>query len=319
MHRKERDMKSASVTGTPGRFVFFLALVSGIFSACSSAPKQPAEVRIVRDAAAGRLEQANREADWGNYAAALSLATEARRMAVSVDDPALRVRTGLSIGNSLFFLGRRDEADSAWRSALEEAETEGDAELAAVSRIYRLRGELLSLIIPAEDANGGAPDAARDSSRSAAELRSQVQAELRAVKTDPLSAALGWIVIGLAEKELGRYREAEDAFRTALAIHDKERYLEQAAYDWYLIASVFSVAGRYTDARAALKEALRFDRRAENVYALGTDWLALGDVYSKEVRRDQAAAAYQRAAEILRSGGFTAEAEYAETRKDAWE
>jgi tetratricopeptide (TPR) repeat protein len=287
------------------RFVFFPALMVCFFSACSSVPKQPAEARLVRDAAAVLLERANRDADRENYSLALSQAAEARRLAVSVDDPALRVRTGLSMGNCLFFLGRRDEADAVWQATLKDAEAEGDAELAAICRIYRARGELLEVIVLA--AGGGVA--------SVAEIRLRVEAEMKAVKTDRLSVALGWIVMGLAEKELGRYREAEDAFRNALAIHDKERYLEQAAYDWYLIASVFSVDGRYGEAVAALKEALKFDRRAENVYALGKDWLAIGEVYSKAGKGGEAGAAYQRAAEIFQAGNFAAAAEYAAKRR----
>jgi tetratricopeptide (TPR) repeat protein len=278
---------------TGSRFGFFLTLLVCVFSACSSAPKQPVESRLVRDAAEVQLEWANREADRGNYSQALSLAAEARRLAVSVDDPVLRIRTELSMGNSLFFLGRPDEADAAWRSALDEAETEGDAELAAVSRIHRARGELLSALAPANGTEGAA---------NITEIRSRVQGELGAVKADRLSIALGWIVIGLAEKELGRYKEAEDALRKALALHEEGRYLEQAAYDWYLIASVFSVDGRYDDAIAALKEALKFDRRAENVYGLGKDWLAMGDVYSKAGKQDLAGSAHQRAEDIFRSG-----------------
>jgi tetratricopeptide (TPR) repeat protein len=292
----------------PG-FGFFLVLLACVFSACSSAPKQPAEASLIRGAAAVQLERANREADRGNYGAALSLAAEARRMAVSVDHLSLRVKTELSLGNILFFLGRRDEADEAWRRALAGAEAEGNPELAAVCRIYRLRGELLSALAPAE---GGGPGV--DSGVDIEGIRSRVQAELGAVKEDKLSAALGWIVIGLAEKELGRYGEAEEALRKALAIHEKDLYLEQAAYDWYLIASVFSVDRRYAAAAAALREALKFDRRAENVYGLGKDWYALGDVYSGAGSREEAGAAYQRAAEIFRAGGFAGEADAAGKR-----
>jgi tetratricopeptide (TPR) repeat protein len=293
-------MSHTHVTGGRLWFVFFPVLLLGgftaFFSACSSAPRQPVETRLVREAAAAQLERANREADRGNYGLALSMAAEARRMAVSVDDPTLRIRTGLSMGNSLFFLDRTDEADAAWRSALDDAETEGNAELAAICRIYRARGELFSALTPAGTTDGAGGSA------NIAEIRSRVQAELGAVKTDRLSAALGWIVVGLAEKELGRYREAEAALRKALALHEEDRYLEQAAYDWYLIASVFSVNGRYDDAVAALKEALKFDRRAENAYGLGKDWLAIGDVYSKAGKQDLAGPAYQRAEEIFRSG-----------------
>ncbi|MDR3130879.1 MAG: hypothetical protein LBU18_04965 [Treponema sp.] len=285
----------------PGLFPAFLFC---LLSACSSAPARPAEIVLTRSAAAALLEQANREADRGNYEAALSRAQEARRMAVSVDDPPLRIMTGLSIGNSLFFLNRQDDADAAWRSALEDAEAEGGAELAAVCRIYRARWDLLSAL--AQTDGGERP--------GMEEIRSQVQAELGVIKTDRLSAALGWIVTGLAEKELGRYREAEAALKKALALHEEDLYLEQAAYDWYLIASVFSVAGRYAEAEAALIEALRFDRRAENVYGLGKDWLALGDVLTKAGGQNHAAAAYQRAAEIFESGGFETEAEAARRR-----
>jgi tetratricopeptide (TPR) repeat protein len=293
--------------GNKLRVIFFLAVLCGVFSACSSAPKRPAEVFLVREAAASQLEQANQKADRGNYNAALSLAAEARRMAVSVDDPSLRIRTALSMGNSLFFLGRREDADAAWRTALDDAETEGDAELAAITRIYRARGELLSALAPADGGTTGGGAGIEG-------IRSRVQAELGLLKTDRLALALGWTVIGLAEKELGRYREAEDALRKALAIHEGERYLERTAYDWYLIASVFSVGGRYDDAIAALQEALKFDRRAENSYGLGKDWLAIGDVYSRAGKHDQARSAYQRSAGIFRAGDFAAEAEAAEKR-----
>ncbi|MDR2742415.1 MAG: tetratricopeptide repeat protein [Treponema sp.] len=298
-----------SNTGSKLGFAFFLVLLLCVFSACSSVPRRPVEVVLVREAAAVQLERANRDADRGNYTAALSLAAEVRRAAISVDDPSLRVRTGLSMGNSLFFLGRRDEADAAWRSALADAEAEGDAELTAICRIYIARGEFLSAFAPVEGAGGA----------DIAEIRLKVQTELGAVKADRFSAALGWVVIGLAEKEMNRYREAEDALKKALALHEEDRYLEQAAYDWYLIASVFSVAGQYTDAVAALKEALKFDRRAENVYGLGADWLAMGDVYSKAGSWGEAEAAYQRAEEIFRSGGFVAEAETARKRNDSGE
>jgi tetratricopeptide (TPR) repeat protein len=282
----------------------FTILLLFCFASCSSVPKQPPEVFTVRNVARTQLEQANQEADRGNYSLALVQALEARRLAVSVDDTPLRVRTGLSMGNCLFFLGRREEAEAAWRAALDEAETWGDAELAAISRIYLERGKLLALLArPDGDAAGNTDEA------GITEIRSRVQTELGAVKADRLSIALGWIVMGLAEKELGRYKEAEDALKKALAFHEDERHLEQAAYDWYLMASVFSVSGRYDAAIAALNEALKFDRRAENVYGLGKDWLAAGDVYTKADRQAQAAAAYQRAAEIFRSGGFMTDAE----------
>jgi tetratricopeptide (TPR) repeat protein len=189
-----------------------------------------------------------------------------------------------------------------------EAEQAGNGELAAICRIYQARGELLAII-----AGGGAGGSAGASGK-AADIRNRVQGELGAVKTDKLASALGWTVAGLAEKELGRYKEAESALEKALDIHDSERYLEQAAYDWYLIASVRSVAGSYESALAALREAIALDRRSENSHGLGKDWLAMGDVYTKAGRGGEAAAAYERAAAIFRAGGFEGDAEAAEGR-----
>jgi tetratricopeptide (TPR) repeat protein len=243
-----------------------------------------------------QLTIANTEADRGNYAEALSLLAEAWRMAVSTDRPALRVRVGISRGNVLFYLGRRQEAEAVWETARKEAETAGNRVLAAACRIYRQRS-LLS-------ADGS----------TAEEVLAAVQTELGEVKSDKLFTALAWTVIGLAEKELDRFENAEKSLRNALSIHEDDRYLEQAAYDWYLIASVRSVAENYQGALAALDAALGFDRRAENTFALGMDWTARGDVLRKMGEEDEAVAAWRRAAEIFRSLQLEEQALAAEAR-----
>jgi tetratricopeptide (TPR) repeat protein len=268
-----------------------------VLAGCSSAPKRPAEVFVARNMAETQLELANKEADRGNYEQALDLLAEARRIAVSADNPSLLIRTELSRGNIFFYLGRTGEARSLWEGALAEAETAGEAELASAGRIYMARSRLLT---------GGA--------ETAGEVAGEVRGEIGRIKANPLYAALGWTVIGLAEKERGRWDEAEKALRNALAFHEKENYLELAAYDWYLIASVRSVAGQYPAAGEALAQALNFDRRAENTYGLGMDWLAIGDVRRKAGNGPGAEAAYRRSADIFRSLGLEKEAAAAEGR-----
>jgi tetratricopeptide (TPR) repeat protein len=243
-----------------------------------------------------QLALVNKTADQGDYEKALALLLEARRFAVSVDNPSLRVRTSLAEGNILFYLSRIDEADEAWSRALLEAENSGEKELAAQTRIYLARSALI----------------ARKSSPG--EVKNQVNKEIASLKMDTLSIALGWTIIGLAEKEEGNFAAAEAAFKKALAIHDKENYLEQAAYDWYLIASARSVAGQYASAIEALNSALAFDRRAENTYGLGMDWRAMGDVYKKAGDAKAADEAYRRAAAIFRSIQRETEAAGAEAR-----
>ncbi|GHT99547.1 hypothetical protein FACS1894142_7250 [Spirochaetia bacterium] len=274
------------------RFVVPL-LTLFLLTGCSSAPKQAVELFTLRNNAESQLELANREADRGNYEGALELWTEARRLAVASDDPALLVRTDLSRGNIFFYQGLTTEAAEAWNAALTEAERAGNGELAAISRIYISRGKMLG-----RGANAGA------SSTDMAELITQVNRDMAAIKTDTLSVALGWTVIGLAEKESRHWAAAETAIKKALDIHVKGTALEQAAYDWYLIASVRSVAGDYQAALDALTEALGYDRRAENTQGLGMDWKAMGDVYTKMGNTTEAAAAHSRSAEILRSIGL---------------
>jgi tetratricopeptide (TPR) repeat protein len=276
---------------------FLLPVLCGLLLvSCSSAPKRPTEVFVLQTTTETQLKLANTEADRGNYTEALSLLAEAWRMAVSTDRPALRVRVGIARGNVLFYLGRRQEAEAAWEAARKEAEAAGDRVLAAACRIYRQRGVL--------SANGSAAE----------EVLAVVQAELAEVKSDKLFTALAWTVIGLAEKELGRFENAEKSLRNALSIHEGGRYLEQAGYDWYLIASVRSVAGNYQGALAALDAALGFDRRAENTFALGMDWTARGDVFHKMGEEDEAVAAWRRAAEIFRSLTLEEQALAAEAR-----
>jgi tetratricopeptide (TPR) repeat protein len=267
-----------------------------VFAACSSVPKRPAEIVAQRNLIETQLELANKETDRGNYEQALNFLAEAYRLALSIDNPALLIRVGLSRGNVFAALNRGGEAQAAWDAALAEADRAGEAELAAIGRIYIARGRLL--------ADPG----------TAGEVRTLVEGELASVKTDILAMALGRTVIGLAEKNLGRWEEAEAALKKALDIHDGERYLELAAYDWYLIASVRSMAGQYDAALEALETALEFDRRAENTYGLGMDWLALGDVQAKAENYNAAEMAYRRSAAIFRSTNLEVEAATAEAR-----
>jgi tetratricopeptide (TPR) repeat protein len=267
-----------------------LILAALLWGACSSAPKKPAEVHVRRDGAETQLELANRQAEQGDFDGALALLELSRILAVTSDDLSLRVRITLSRGNVFFYQGKREEAAREWAAALAEAEEYGDGELGAIARIYEARGRLLS----------AAPEEKR---KTAAAVAGEVNAEIPRIKKDTLSVALGWTVIGLAEKEGRRFGEAEAALRKSLAIHEKGNYLEQAAYDWYVIASVRSVAGNYTGAVEALEAALALDRRAENSWGLAMDWRALGEVHRKAGRPAEAEAAAARSGEILRALG----------------
>ncbi|MDR0784388.1 MAG: tetratricopeptide repeat protein [Treponema sp.] len=239
----------------------------------------------MRQMAEEQLLLVNAAADQGDFDRALALLVEARRLAASTDDPSLRVRTKLAEGNILAELGRGEEASAAWDKARAEAETSAQTELAALTRIYLARNALLTKEAPPN------------------EVKASVNREIASIKNDRLAVALGWTVVGLAEKEIGGFSAAEAAFKKALDIHAKDNYLEQAAYDWYLIASTRSLSGNHDSAISALETALEFDRRAENTFGLASDWRLIGDIHQKFGKNAEAAAAFTRSNEIFASMG----------------
>jgi len=275
---------------------YLLFVICYLFFSCSSAPKNTGDVFDTRKDAETQLEMGNAQADRGDFAAAQVFALEARRLAVITDSSSLLIRSGLFLGNVLFAQGKVQEASDAWNKALEEAVFTGNKELAAVCRVHITRGKLLSQ---------GAAQSVRD----------DVSRELALIKSDEMYIAFAWTVIGLAEKELGRYTAAEEAIRRALAIHEKARNLELAAYDWFMIASFRSLSGNYSGALKALESAIEYDRRTENSWGLANDWQAFGDVQKKAGDLDTARAAYARAASIFRALGQNEAAEKALARE----
>jgi tetratricopeptide (TPR) repeat protein len=247
------------------------------------------ELFTVRNVAETQLDLANHEMDQGNFERALHMLDEAKRLAISVDDPSLLIRELFARGNVVYYLGDEAGAMLLWEDARIEAEHAGEIELAAMARIYLERGRLLS----------GA---------DAEDVRLAVSRELSVIRKDKLFLAQGWTVIGLAEKENGRFLEAEDALKKSLDIHQQGNYLEAAGGDWYLIASVRSVVGNYDAAIEALAFAIAFDRHAENSYGLGMDWRAAGDVYKKAGDLAAAQNAYQRSLAIFNAIGLEQEA-----------
>jgi tetratricopeptide (TPR) repeat protein len=281
--------------------VSFLIVLSIVFIACSSQPKNPSDISELRRRAESQLDFGNRQADRGSLDAALVLLDEAMQLAIMADDPGLRIRVGLSRSNVWFSLGSSEEANNGWLVALAEAERIKDNELIAVSRIHIARGKLLS--------SPGQADLAQS-------VRDDVNRDLPVIKSERLYIAFAWTVIGLAEKELGHYPEAEAAVRRSLEIHQKDTYFELVAYNWFLIASFRSLSGNYSGAKQALESALSYDRRIENSWGLACDWRALGDVNKKDGDREAARSSYLRAAEIFRAMGNEEAAEEALSRID---
>jgi tetratricopeptide (TPR) repeat protein len=262
-----------------------VVLVALMVSACSTPPKNTGEVFGLRSRAETQLESGNKEADRGSPDNALILLNEAWRLAVASDDPALRVRAGLSRANVLFSLGRKAEAEEGWQTALNEAESTGNRELTAVCRIHISRGKLLS------------------QNDAAQEVIEAVRRDMAQIN-DTWYAAFGWTVIARAESQQERFAEAEAASKRSLAIHEASTNLELAAYDWFLIASFRSRSGDHDGAIAALEASIAIDRRIENSWGLASSWRAMGDVHKRYGENDAARTAYTRAAGIFNAIGM---------------
>ena len=266
------------------------------FSACSSPPKRADEIFVDRNTAVSQLNLANHNVNRGRYEDALIILEDAWRLVLGTDDPALRIQTITSRGSIYFYLGRHKEAFSAWESAAAEGDASGLPALAALARIYSLRAKVVNI------ANSGLKGEELDTEVS--ELLGLIHAEMPIVRNDTLATAAGLVTLGLAEKQLRRWTEAENYVRSALATHQKDRYLEDAAYDWFLIASIRSRAENYDSALEALRLAISFDRRAENGFGLASSWQAMGDIHTKAGNREDALAAYRRSADIYRAIGL---------------
>jgi len=255
--------------------IFFILLFS-----CSTAPKNPGDINILRNQAEQGIESANREAAKGNFEIALSLLTGFRRNAILTDDLSLFIRVTLARGNVLFSMNRADEAFADWDEAIREAVRLGNNELLSVARIFKARGNLLS--------KKAEPRVVLD----------EVVRESANIK-NKLFIALSWQVRGMALSSLGSPAEAEAAIRRSLDIHLSERILENASYDWYTIASIRSLAGNASGSLEALEASMNLDRRIENSWGLASSYRAMGDVYRKAGREQDALEAYRRSRAIF--------------------
>jgi len=265
--------------------IFFLIACLLINISCSSAPKNPQDIDVLRSQAEFWLKTANIDAGQGRFENALSQLTDAKKNAILADDISLIIRSCLSRGNVLYSMGRTDDAFAEWNRAITEAESYGDSELLSVSRIFLSRGNLLTGRTQAQT------------------VLSDVTRESSNIKTNKLYIAFSWQVRGLANRALGNYPEAEKAFKNSLDIHEKEKNMENTSYDWYMIASVRSLAGNNPSALDALKASLAIDRRIENSWGLAATYRAMGDIHKKTGKQKEALAFYIRAREIFSAMG----------------
>jgi len=271
-------------------FLLQITVLVLIAASCSSKPKQdPGDIYDLRKQGENALLQGNREAGKGNYETAVLLLNDSLKKARLTDDESMIIRSSLSRANVLYSLGRTEEAFSAWEKAVSDAERLGDKELLSVSRVHLARGALEA------------------KTKTAQEILDEVNREQSNIR-DSNYTAFAWYVKGSALRDMGSFKEAEDAVKKSLDIHTKDRNIEDAAYDWYTIASIRSLAKNYPAALDALQSALELDRRVENSWGIAADWRAMGDVRQKMNDASAAREAWLRAKDVFTAMGKDNEA-----------
>ena len=262
-------------------FKLLVIFCSLFLFSCSTTDKKPGDIDILRSQAETTLQKAKREAALGNFENAQYLLEEVRRNAILTDDLSLLVRTCMARGNVLLALGKTNDALAEWKLAVDNAERLNDPELLSVSKIYLSRGKLIT-----------------ENNNNAKTILDEVTLESKNIKKNRLYIAFSWQVIGLANRALEKYGDAEDAFKRSLDIHVKDSYLDNAAYDWYTIASIRSLSGNTQGAINALESSIVYDRRIENSWGIAASYRAMGDVYKKMGKQNEAKEAYKRARAI---------------------
>ena len=253
--------------------------------ACSTPPANPGEVFDARNRSGSQMDLGNRHSARGDPQTALFLLDDALRLATLADDSALIVMAGLSRSDVLFSLGRSEEASAAIDTAAAEARRAENKELAALCTVSSVRQQLPSY-------NSG------EAASAAVLVRGMIP-----LFSSRLNTAFARTTVALAEAAAGNFSRAEDEAALALAIHERLRSFELAAYDWFMIASFRSRAGDLPGARQALESSMEMDRRVENSWGLASSWRAMGDVERKAGNWEASRAAYLRAAGIFRAMG----------------
>jgi len=269
--------------------MLLLFIVSGVLllSGCSTTSKlRPGE----------RTEKKNRAADYAAKGAhyfddaafnkALDLFFLALKENILVDsDPGI-IESYNSIGKTYLAAGKIDSAETYYSKALEVAVAYNDPHL--LLRCKNNKGEILL---------------ARKDYTSALALFKEAYSALSHPEKDA-DAAVILHNIGVAEKRLGNYAEAETYLLKSRALNKKNNRWKEMALDSYTLASLYSKMNHCPEAMDAINKALELDKLIENSYGIAGDLYARGILQQKAGSPKEAYYSFKRAALIFESLGL---------------
>ena len=271
---------------TSKKMLFSLFILGGILilAGCSTTTKmQPGERVNKKNRAADYASYGSRYYDEAQYKKALDFFFLALKENILVDNDKGIIESYNSIGKTYLAAGKIDSAENYYKKAMEIAVVFNDPHL-----LIRCKN------------NAGEIFLARKDFASALSLFNEAYRSIKNPEKNEDSAVL-LHNIGVAQKRLGNYSEAEADLLKALALNKKRNKIKEAALDTYILASLFSKESRYSEALTYINKALEMDKLIENSYGIAQDLYAKGIIQQKTGALKAAYYTFKRDALVLES------------------
>jgi tetratricopeptide (TPR) repeat protein len=270
--------------------------------ACSSAPKQPAEVTDKQNKAAEFAQSGNSYYTQGMYERALEFFKLALAYNGAVYNEPGIAQSYNSIGKVYLAQGYPDTAAAYYQKAramvadlnepfilAQSINNLGELALSKSDYTGALKQfeEAFTLIKQAESTTPG--------DRKSAGGLAAYQAEVVCTKAVILHN------LGACYKQ---FKETEKAFtylQQALTINLARKKYEEVAANYYMLASLYSEQGDYEKSKAHILQALAYDIKVENSLGIAKDYLALGLIYNKLEQTAEAYTYFKRSLFVYRS------------------
>lgn len=244
--------------------LLFVLSVFLLFS-CSSTDKRSMADYTIRNQASSDLDLATKNILCARYSAAKKNLDSAYQKALSVDDSSLLCMIDFSYISYELSQGTDEQAVQKAKDHLAEAKwfasVSGLESLKEIARLYEAR------ILLAEN--------------DFAKALSIAEENPKVLEKDYYYKAFRERLKGDIYKARKNYDSAEDAYKKAIELHTKNRYLVEIGLDWYKLAQVNSLKGDKNKAIESMENAIKYDRDAENSVALGLDYHAYGLILVK--------------------------------------
>ncbi len=272
---------------------FFLLL------GCSSLRGGSDEVVTTRNQAAEFIRYGTTYAVRAEYEQALSLYENALGLSISVDDQNGVARALNAIGKIYVATGDLSTAEAQFQRAVKIAER------GTAGTTVDTADRMIETLIEGKSNLGDLALRRGDTERALAFFSEAIEL-VGPRHTTPVAAIL-YHNVGAAHGRLGRYDDAEEYLRRALAINEQRRIHGEVAANLYMLASVYSRRGLFDEAYDLAYQALERDKMIENPLGIAQDLFALGSIERRRTRFDAAHEYYTRAFDIYLTLGVVPE------------